>query len=444
MNTNIQILPPSIEKEMNWDKFFKVYWGNKPVLFKKPFERPIINKNTVMDFLKARGDLIRGGNKSEIVLYDKNKEIVTSRYIEKGILCGLEGLLPKDKDNALDLYIRSISQREKYETYCLYLSYPHTYPEIWNSIRKIIKNILKFIPITPAGLNTDMFIGNYKNTHSGVHKDNIDNFMFMLHGTRRMLLWDEYTWKEQLGNPDNIDYSTYDYEAFRPFALTAELEEGDMLYWPSSYWHVGENSGDYSVSFNIDYNQPKETELFEIVNKNILNALIKSVVYKQKKDGKNLISFHNYPQDICISPPNEQNNLLKDVLYSLKSSSDSVEYLHKREWLKYISSFGFFKIIPERNLEEFDERTIVYIDPDFPILFSLYRSKILFSHSGYVKEIDYKDEHILFIKRLNKGDKLRIIQFFNSIYSNTSFSIKQLIELISILYRINAIDILQK
>jgi len=41
------------------------------------------------------------------------------------------------------------------------------------------------------------------------------------------------------------------YRQFLDGATTLEGTAGDLIYWPSSYWHIGEPVGGFSITLNV-------------------------------------------------------------------------------------------------------------------------------------------------------------------------------------------------
>src|SRR4030095_7401664 len=78
------------------------------------------------------------------------------------------------------------------------------------------------------------------------HKDNRANFQFIIEGRKRMHLW-----KDEFARNKKELQGTHHYEKFLGDAMTLEGEPGDVFYWPSSAWHVGECLGGLSVGLSV-------------------------------------------------------------------------------------------------------------------------------------------------------------------------------------------------
>src|SRR5207245_3009425 len=93
--------------------------------------------------------------------------------------------------------------------------------------------------------DVELFVSNNRLTPFGIHRDPASNFTLVVQGRKRMRLWPEAFFTRR----PPMDAESY--AAHLGQALTLEGEPGDLLYWPSSYWHVAESDGDLSVTMNI-------------------------------------------------------------------------------------------------------------------------------------------------------------------------------------------------
>jgi hypothetical protein len=98
------------------------------------------------------------------------------------------------------------------------------------------------LPLT--GAITTLFHGDYEATPTGVHKDRFTTLLFALAGRKRMRFWPERPWTAPVS-------TVTDYDAYLATSFAIEVGPGDVLYWPSSYYHVGEAAGGVSISVNI-------------------------------------------------------------------------------------------------------------------------------------------------------------------------------------------------
>jgi 50S ribosomal protein L16 3-hydroxylase len=115
---------------------------------------------------------------------------------------------------------------------------------VWSAARAMFAPLWQRIGLPLTGAITTLFHGDYEATPTGVHKDRFTTMMFALAGRKRMRFWPARPWTEPVSTVTR-------YDAYVATSFAVEVGPGDVLYWPSSYYHVGEAAGGASTSVNI-------------------------------------------------------------------------------------------------------------------------------------------------------------------------------------------------
>jgi hypothetical protein len=115
---------------------------------------------------------------------------------------------------------------------------------VWSAARAMFAPLWQRIGLPLTGAITTLFHGDYEATPTGVHKDRFTTMMFALAGRKRMRFWPVRPWTEPVST-----ITRYDAHLATSFAI--EVGPGDVLYWPSSHYHVGEAAGGVSISVNV-------------------------------------------------------------------------------------------------------------------------------------------------------------------------------------------------
>ena len=81
----------------------------------------------------------------------------------------------------------------------------------------------------------------------GLHKDTQEVFGFVVRGEKTILAWPfDYFLSRVEGVPTASRYFQVqlpvDYRKFRKDALVLRARAGDIIYWPSDYWHIAEGT----------------------------------------------------------------------------------------------------------------------------------------------------------------------------------------------------------
>lgn len=88
----------------------------------------------------------------------------------------------------------------------------------------------------------DAFVGNYRATPLGIHRDNGGVFSFCLVGRRTYLLWPPEYFASNHPDLTKPDPAIIDRHAHA--ATRIDVEPGYGVYWPSNRWHVVLSSGE--------------------------------------------------------------------------------------------------------------------------------------------------------------------------------------------------------
>jgi len=117
-------------------------------------------------------------------------------------------------------------------------------PAIAAAARATFAPLWRRIGLPLTGAITTLFHGDYEATPTGVHKDRFTTLLFALSGRKRMRFWPVRPWTAPVS-------TVTDYAAYLATSFAIEVGPGDVLYWPSSYYHVGEAAGGVSTSVHI-------------------------------------------------------------------------------------------------------------------------------------------------------------------------------------------------
>ncbi|ADB33204.1 cupin family protein [Kribbella flavida DSM 17836] len=212
--------------KLDWAEFAELYWDRHPVLIRGVRPVPFRADEVFSAALRAR--CAEGGGRIA-----PNASVT----VEQTVQADRDGLLPAESDGCFDGYERRVGDRLDGRKYALIISAFHAFDfPLWDRERRFFAGLWDEVGLPLTSAITTLFHGNYDHSPVGVHKDRFATFMFGLRERKRMRLWTERPWTEQVG-------SVVDYERFLPSSFAVEVEPGDLLYWPASYFHVGENCG---------------------------------------------------------------------------------------------------------------------------------------------------------------------------------------------------------
>lgn len=233
---------------MFWRRFFQEYWGRKPAVFKNAVERPALSPAQLFALLKRSADRARSPMKKEPLRFFGDG-------VNAQVLEDFEPYLPTEKDATYQSYAKRVEQQLGHREWGLALNDIHRdSPEVWHATREFGDAIFSHIGLSAGEISAESFIGPYRSTAAGIHKDKFHVFTFPLIGKKTMLAWPYASVADTLGLPERED--TVMQNMVSPFRrgvpghepTVLEADVGDLIYWPPGAWHVGQGRGHFNAT----------------------------------------------------------------------------------------------------------------------------------------------------------------------------------------------------
>lgn len=153
--------------------------------------------------------------------------------------------LPVARDRSFAGYAARLAGALGDRRHALVISRFHSHAyAVWSAARAMFAPLWQRIGLPLTGAITTLFHGDYEATPTGVHKDRFTTMLFALAGRKRMRFWPVRPWTEPVSTITR-------YDAYLATSFAIEVGPGDVLYWPSSYYHVGEAAGGVATSVHI-------------------------------------------------------------------------------------------------------------------------------------------------------------------------------------------------
>ncbi len=230
-----------------WQQFVERFWEREPTTLPNPAKGPLMTPAEALTIFQRLGERFRTGLEADVDL-----------YVESGLLkAGIGRLLPAAADRDLEAYQARVTDQLGGRRFSLVTNSVRSESrEHFHRVKAFTRGLFELIGKDAGWLGADIFLSNTLQTAFGVHRDSASNLSYIVSGRKRMLVWPLEVFADRrdvrcAGPKKNVFLDDLDYEACRGRATVLEGGPGEMLYWPASFWHVAESTGQPSLVFNV-------------------------------------------------------------------------------------------------------------------------------------------------------------------------------------------------
>ncbi len=370
-------------ESFDWDILLKECWDRKALVVKKPFgNKPFDDEElfrTLVHYCKiAKPDTIR---------------VIVDNKLMYG---DLNPYFPQYKEKTFKAYSQRLERLFKGKEYGIVFDRFQSAMRLpyWNYCKEFVAEINNRIglPAGKLGNTISLIIGNYKQTPFGMHKDPESVFCFPIMNTKMMRVWPLNTLRGK-----SFNYYLDDYKKLNSKSMLLKAEEGDLIYWPSSYWHVAESKNKKSmVSLHFAYSR-------EVMAPHFIESAFKNIITSDK-----IFTIDDSTLNPMMQVPHElwpiKNNQKIFFLNSLKGEVNDL-------WLKYLSSHGF-KMLPSLLSVELPKEDFkLVLNKHCPVIYREIDQYIAVYLNGH--KFSYRKSKFLvsFLKKLTKQKNIQINVF---------------------------------
>ncbi|HVS81105.1 MAG TPA: cupin domain-containing protein [Pyrinomonadaceae bacterium] len=380
-----------------WSHFIKHYWDKKPLAIKKPFTPPITTaEETFEAFKKASEEFSANGSYVQYRFYKGD-----GSFILEG--SNLKRYIPNASDASIADYAERLSGKLCGERFGLILNGFQKYDsQFYLRTREFLRGLTTKLPVR-CSVKTGVLLGNYKKTPFGIHKDAVTVFLFVVEGRKRIYLWPEGYFRDWFDERRDLDF-----ELLRKDAISLEGKAGDLLYWPSSYWHVGESIGGLSVTISLAL---KPLQLSSSILGD-LNGRVEELL------GSSLDDDGDFPRtsgDVRKSAGriSKSVRLATNALRRAERDPGFAQGLQV-SWLNLVTSSYNEPVPSPLPFEVMEDDDIVRGFPKQPILWiPSTQDHIVCSANGHAFTLPAAPKIIELFERLNSGQRLRVAKLID-------------------------------
>lgn len=366
--------------EQFWEHFAAEHWEQRPLVFDNPLGEQLISAGRAFECSVQACERWRQRQRTSLRF-----------FVEAGLLqCNPDRYLPRRADADFQGYARRIAPQLRDQGFAFVLNGAAQYDfDVFLRARRFLRGLYQRVGMPADVTDMDIFVGNYRHTPFGVHTDRASNFSFVLSGRKRFLVW---PWPA-LSTRFELHRSV-DFEAVRSQAEVLEAEAGQVVYWPSSYWHIAESDGDLSAVLNV-----------ALYLEDTRHAFVAAAIQEPRAlAGAELAAL---PWDARAQGGNELPGPLQQALEAVSQPPALAPDLHAavlRAWLSRTSAGNFHRSYPAAvEAAALRREMSVAGDPEFPILTRHHGSLLLCAAHGHVLDVPALPVVSGLIERLNSG-----------------------------------------
>ncbi len=236
-----------------WSRFVKRHWGRRPGVFRRLLPGPPVSPESLFGVLRGCGERVR----------TQPPERRSLRFYGDGynsqVYEDFRAALPTARDRGFEDFARRLSRQLGSSEWGFALNDIHVAsPEVWALVRQLGHALFSRIGLSGGRVSAESFIGPYRSTPFGVHKDKFHVFTMPVVGEKTTLVWPYEQLApglglsrraEALGRTTALTPFRAEVPGPKPTVLRAAV--GDVMYWPPGHWHIARGAGDFSATLVV-------------------------------------------------------------------------------------------------------------------------------------------------------------------------------------------------
>lgn len=221
-----------------WTAFAKENRNRSPLRLERPFAAPLVSPEEVYRAVASASDRFKVNPLKGPMGF----------FIENAMVHGEpRPYLPGSEDTSLERYVARVAGILGGRRFALRLGEYASFDEAtWFRLRDFLRPYFDVVGIPASRTHVALFLGDYAQTPFGIHRDFHETFVFVVSGRKRFRAWPGGYFAEGSSITGSLTY-----DAYLGDGTTLEGGPGDVLYWPSDHWHVGESVDGLNISLSL-------------------------------------------------------------------------------------------------------------------------------------------------------------------------------------------------
>jgi hypothetical protein len=259
---------------------------------------------------------------------------------------------------------------------------------VWRRVRQFLRGLYGVTGLPGEEAKMTLFLGNYARTPFGLHRGRSANFMFVVDGRKRIRAWPDEFFR---GKPDMTN--RLDYERYNDASVVLDARPGDIIFWPASYWHIGEDAGGPSIALSLAlFMEPQPgAELARAVEQ---GAARRSVGARQRR----LTTGDRIKADV-----HRDLRALRQL-----GRGPALAPTLAADHLNRMTGAGFVRVPPPAPPRALGDDEVVRSDADFPLRWARIGDEIVCSANGHAFALPHDPQMSSLLRRLSSPAAVRV------------------------------------
>jgi hypothetical protein len=365
-----------------WRHFVVNHWETKPLTFRDP-DSGLCDEHAVFNGIKSAAADLREGT-------IRDHRDVTF-HLENAVLVDPGPYLPHPPES-LEQYLARLEHLLPRQPFTLLVNnFQEFSPSLCLCMRRFARSLFEHLGWLPAGMvSSHVMLARYTVSPFAVHKDPNSVFTFLIRGEKTLRVWPFEVFADRTQQPcavhRQLNLYDFDYRSFLNQGIALTGQAGDVLYWPSTYWHVGETEADDSIHislhFTFDVHSEPRGEVVDLLHKLVEGSLSEN-------------DWHSgYPVDCLYSNCAIQTpvKLIQTLRTFTDQMQETIEDSIGALWLGRMSAQGFWTLAKpadngtaESASTDFATATL-RADPIFSVYWTIIGERVKLAAHGRVIE----------------------------------------------------------
>ena len=335
-------------------------------------------------------------------------------------------LLPREDEITLDRYQSRLLQDTIQRDFAIVLPSIQVYsPLICDRARSLLAELLGDDWLPAGSIDLELFFGRYEYTPGGIHKEPRSNLHCIVAGQKSMIVWPEATWESshvsQINDLRQLEQAGRQHEA-----TILAGDQGDILYWPSNYWHIG-RAPKLSIGINIAIYL--RSDPFELLTKAVREQL-----WGRFQTTGLLDALASCGTSVCELPETLQQQL---TALQLTANSTALATSLTVEWMAHVTSLGFRPLPGRLKPDDLSGTILLARTEGGRLCWNTIGSKLIYSGNGHIGQTRAGTASTEILELLHDGYSFTPQQMIGS-FSN-DLSIGEIWSLLEDLYSMGVI-----